>query len=344
MKTTKQKKQFGHIKKEERSEIFILLKKGYSSRRIAEALARNHSSISREVKENSTNGVYDPFKANHKAYVKRHNSKYQGMKIRNEPVLEKYIQDKLKTGTLSPEQIAGRIKSVDTNIPYVSYLGIYKYLYSELGQPFCQYLQSHRYRKRKRKSKKTKRDMIPNRISIDLRSKIATNRKEFGHFEGDTIVSGKKHHSKAALSVQLERKARYVGIRRVMNLKPITNNNAIKSMSANLAVFKSLTLDNGIENKEQEQLSKDLNIDIYFCDPYSSWQKGGVENINRWIRRFIPKGSNIADFTDEYIDFIETKLNNTPRKCLNFKTPLEVMTENNLLLPNSKNLAGAIEG
>lgn len=338
-------KQFGHIQKEERSEIFILLKKGYSYRRIAEALARNHSSISREIKNNSVNGIYDPFKANHKAYVNRHESKYQGMKIRNEPVLEKYIQDKLQIDKLSPEQIAGRIKNIDTQIPYVSYLGIYKYLYSELGQSFCQYLQSHRYRKRQRKTKKTSRDMIFNRISIDLRPQIATERKEFGHFEGDTIVSAKRHHSKAALSVQLERKARYVGIRRIMDLKPITNNNAIKSMSANLKVFKSLTLDNGIENKEQQQLSKDLNINIYFCNPYSSWQKGGVENINRWIRRFIPKGSNIADFSEEFVAFVETKLNNTPRKCLNFKTPLEVMIENNLLYPNQKiNPSGAIEG
>ena len=93
MKTTKNRKPFSHIKKEERSEIFILLKRGYLCRDIAEALSRNHSSISREIKNNSVNGSYDPFKANHKAYVNRHESKYQGMKIRNDPVLGNYVQN-----------------------------------------------------------------------------------------------------------------------------------------------------------------------------------------------------------------------------------------------------------
>jgi len=91
-----------------------------------------------------------------------------------------------------------------------------------------------------------------------------------------------------------------------------------------------LTLDNGIENRFYEK----LRISTFFCDPYSSWQKGGVENINGMIRRFIPKGSDISKYSDEFIRKVENILNNKPRKSLGYKTPKEVMLENGLLLKN----------
>ena len=90
----------------------------------------------------------------------------------------------------------------------------------------------------------------------------------------------------------------------------------------------SLTYDNGIENRLHDL----LNVATYFCDPYSSWQKGGVENVNGMIRKYIPKGSDISNYTDEYIAKVETILNNKPRKSLGYKTPKEVMIENNLLI------------
>lgn len=161
--------------------------------------------------------------------------------------------------------------------------------------------------------------MIPNRISIHHRPESINNNDYYGHFEGDTIVSGKRHKSKTSLSVILERKARYVKFRKIHNLKPQTNNQAIKSMSSHIKTFQSLTLDNGIENKAHEQLADDLHLQVYFCDPYCSWQKGAVENINRWIRKYVPKGSNIADFSNEYLAYVENKLNNTPENALTSK-------------------------
>jgi len=332
----------GHIKPAEQTEIYILLKKGYSKSDIADALDRCHTSIGREIKRNSENGIYNPRRAAQKARNRRKQSKYQGMKIRGKPELEKYVKEKLKL-LWTPEKIAGRLKNVDIHLPYISSKGIYKWLYSSFGQAYCKYLPKQRYNPRKRKKKKkTKREMIPNRIGIEHRSEAANERREYGHYEGDTIVSGKRHNSTASLSVITERKARYVGLKKIKNLKPKTNNRAIKRMGKKL-YRKTLTLDNGIENKAHEKLAVQMMIDIYFCDPYSSWQKGGVENVNGIIRRFIPKGADIADYSDAEIQKIEDYLNHTPRKCLNYKTPYEVMVENNLFL-NKSHPGCAIEG
>lgn len=320
----------GHIKKEERLEISILLKKGYSYRQIADALCRSHTAISREIRHNSIGSGYNPHRAQQKARNKRKCSKYQGMKVRLKPELEDYIKKKLQL-LWTPKKIAGRLKEIDTHLPYISSKGIYKWLYSSFGQAYCKYLLKRRYSPRKRRKKKCKREMIPNRVGIEYRSIAANERVEYGHFEGDTIVSAKRHHTSVSLVVLVDRKSRYVRMRKLMNLKPETNRIAIEAMAADM-YRKTLTLDNGIENKTHEIMAEHLSIDVYFCDPYSSWQKGSVENVNGIIRRFIPKGSNISDYTSHEIQMIEDWLNHTPRECLNFKTPYEVMMENNLFL------------
>lgn len=333
------KKPYSHITKTERLEIALLLRKGYSYRDMSAVLGRSHTSISREVTQNKVNGAYDPKKAHTKAQVRRKQSKYQGMKVRERPGLECYVQKKMKGGW-TPGSIAGRLQEIDTHLPYVSKDGIYKYLYSVWGQYYCQYLPSQRYKRRKRRGKKTKWTMIPNRVGIEQRSEEIEKRSCFGHFEGDTVVSGRRHRSNASLSVLYERKARYIDAKKIPDRKPESNNGAIASMAEKLTKFLSLTLDNGIENTKHEELQELLAILIYFCDPYASWQKGGVEQSNGLLRRFIPKGANIDDYTQEEIDMITMQLNNTPRKCLGYKTPMEVMQENNLLSPNYKTSIG----
>lgn len=321
----------GHIKPEEQKEIFILLEKGYNKSEIALALDRAHTSVGREIKRNSENGVYNPHRAKQKARNRRKCSKYQGMKLRGQPELETYVKEKLKL-LWTPEKIAGRLKEIDHHLPYISAKGIYKWLYSNFGQAYCEYLPKQRHKpKRKKSGKKTRREMIPNRVGIEHRSALANRRLEYGHYEGDTVVSGKKHHGSSSLSVINERKARYVKLRKIDNLKPETNNRAVEEMMLDLK-RKTFTLDNGIENKKHGKLSALLGIDIYFCDPYSSWQKGGVENVNGLIRRFIPKGADISLYTEAQIQTIENYLNHTPKKCLNYKTPHEVMIENDLFL------------
>jgi len=207
---------------------------------------------------------------------------------------------------------------------YASKTAIYEYLYSSYGQALCAYLYSKRYIKRKRKHQKTKKSLIPNRRGIEQRPEAVNLNKEYGHYEGDTIVSGKKTRSRAALVVIYERKAKYVDVRKISDLKPANNNKAVLEMQQSLKIL-TYTLDNGIENVKHEE----LGVLTFFCDPYSAWQKGGVENVNHLIRRFIHKGSDISQYSDTYIQTIVQRLNNTPRKSLNYQTPLEIMIENN---------------
>ena len=322
----KEKNKYTHITKSERLEIAILINKKYGIQDIARALERSPGGISKEIKNNRTHGVYDPHKAHAKARKKRSCSKAHGKKINANKELERYIVDKLKQDW-NPDEISGRMK-IDNELFYASKTAIYDWLYSMYGQRYCCYLASHRFRPKKKKKNKTKRVMIPNRIGIEHRSHAINQRSEYGHHEGDTIVSGKKTRSKTALTVIEERKAKYVNIRKIDNLKPDTFNESIKDILDKQKI-KSLTLDNGLENRYWEQLDIEK---VYFCDPYSSWQKGGVENINRMIRKYIPKGCNISKYSHRFIQKIEDILNNKPRKCLNYKTPLEVMEENNLLI------------
>lgn len=331
-----------HITDSDRSEISILLGKEHSRREIAEALGKSHTSIVREIQRNSTKAGYDPLAAKAKARTRRKQSKHQGMKVEDSAETRQYVVKHLKLHH-TPEEIAGRLKNVDTHVPYVSHEAIYKWLYSAYGQRYCFLLPSQRFKPRKRSGKKTERSMIPNRVGIEERPEEANARSEYGHYETDTIVSGKRSGSKAALDVLVERKARYTRLRRLPNLKPSTNNKALIRMTKDLRIS-TLTYDNGIENRNHEELALILMIKAYFCNPYSSWEKGTIENTNGRIRRFIPKGADLNDYSDAQIQKIEDWLNHTPRKCLCYKTPYEIMLENNRFISTSKTPTGAFEG
>lgn len=334
----KAKKSYSHIKKEERNEISILLKKGYSLADIADVLHRDKSTISREVKRNrrkirqkggTRDSSYEAKIAHFKARNRRRDARYQGKKIWQNKKLLNYLEKRIRKGW-NPEVVSGRM-TLENQPFYASKTAIYDFLYSPYGQYLCQHLPSRRYRRRKRRKKKTKKTLIPNRVGIELRPEVINLKREYGHFEGDTIVSGRKWQSKKAISVIYERALKYLDLKKINSLKPDLNNQAIEKMVEDLEVFQSLTLDNGIENTKYEELKKKLQIETYFCDPYSAWQKPGVENVNKLIRRYISKGSDIADYSDKYIENIAERLNNIPRKSLGYKTPKEVMIENGLL-------------
>lgn len=319
-------KRYLHIKKAERTEIAFLLKRGYGVRGIAEALGRGIGTISDEISRNSVKGMYDPKKAQHKAYVARLYSKYQGMKVVRHRELWDYVEDKLRQDW-SPEEIAGRIQNVDTRITYASYQAIYKFVYSVYGRGLERCL---RYKGKKRKPKgRVKITQLENRVFIEKRPQVIEKRARFGDWEGDFIVSGK--NGSGVLLVLHERKARYTIIRKIMSRSPALVNRYIQEMFGIVVCFNSLTLDNDIVFRKHEELSHLLDKPVYFCHPYHSWEKGGVENTNKLIRQYIPKSSDISQYTDREIQTIEDKLNNRPRKCLHYKTPVEVMMENNQL-------------
>jgi len=333
---------YSHLTQFDRDRIESLLNTGIKQKEIAKILKRDKSTISREINRhrrqrqgfrgkdlvNKKHGKYDAELAQHKAYVKRKYAKYQGKKIEQDDDLKKYIIKKLKKHW-SPDDISGRMKKDKLDF-YVNKNTIYEWLYSIYGQQYCQYLFMQRKRVKRRRKNKTKRQMIPYRVGIEHRPLKVDLKLESGHYEGDTIVSAKKYQSKKSLAVVYERKYKYCHLQKINNLKPKSFNSAIEKMKNNL-IIKSLTLDNGIENKNHYQ----LGMPTYFCDPYSSWQKPGVENINRLIRRFILKKSDIAQYSDEYIQQVMNILNHKPRKSLNYATPYECMLQAKLLKPNS---------
>ena len=196
-----------HITNAERSEIGILLHRHYSLREIAAVLGRSHSSILREIRRNSTNDTYDSDKAKTKARVRRIYSKYQGMKVRERIGLHRYIVDKLRRGW-TPELIAGRLQTHDGTVGTISTKGIYKWLHSVHGERYRRYLPGRRYlRAKKRRAVKATWD--PDRESIGKRPQEANDRSEFGHFEGDTVVSGRGKGT-VSLAVLVDRKSRFV--------------------------------------------------------------------------------------------------------------------------------------
>ena len=314
-------KTYTHLSLVERSQVEILRSKGYSLRDIGKVLDRNSGTICRELKRKA-NGEYNARKAHNKAYIKRKYSKYQGMKIRENMKLENYITKYLKQGW-SPEQISGRI-SKECSLPVVSHTTIYSWLRSVHGRQLEAELQKLK-RKRPKKARK-KVVQLEGRIFIDERPKSVNTREYFGDWEGDFIVSGKG--SKAALLVLHERKSRYVLIRKVRHKTTKEVEDTLADMIKPLSNFNSLTLDNDISFVHHEKISKELRAPIFFCHPYASWEKGGVENSNLYLRRWIPKGSDISKWSDEEIQNIETWMNSLPRKVIGYKTPEEVMIKN----------------
>lgn len=308
-----------HFTKSERDELSVLLKKGYSHRDIAAALGKDHSSITREINRNRVKGIYNPLKANQKARTRRKESKYQNMKINESSDFLRFLEEKLKEDW-TPEQIAGRWNRGHPFGPRFSFKSIYKYLYSILGQRLCRYLPSRHYGRRKRRGKKQKRLPVKNRVSIEKRPRVINERRRFGDFEGDVLGSPKTDQER--LPALLERLSRKLFAVKVPRLKYAVD--GFKQMLKPYhEILKSITFDNGPENARHLE----LETKTYFCHPFSSWEKGQVENTLGRLRRFIKKRSRLSQYTDQDIAAFVERMNNTPRKCLDFRTPNEVFKE-----------------
>jgi len=314
--------------KDERNEISILQKRGYSRRDIGHALGKNHSSIGREIKENSTNGVYFPEKAHEKAKVKRAKSKQLGMKVRKHPEFEEYLAEKMAK-KWTPEEVVGRWNEIDVHYDGITFSvpTVYKYLYSSWGQHLCKYLVSKRYRKKPKKNVSNGRrgPSIPAKTSIEERPERVNSREEFGHWEGDTL--GNIKSDQEVVAALCERKTRFLLVGKVPGLK-YTIEGFKFLLNPYHCIFRSLTLDNGVENIRYME----LNINhTYFCHPYSSWEKGSMENLFGRFRRFIPKKASLKNYSREDIAGFADIMNDTPRKCLGWKTPREAFKEQIIL-------------
>ena len=281
----------------ERSELQILHDKGYSARSIAKVLGRSPNTIATELQRNSyqadrrtppdKQGSYVAAYAKQKAYIRRRYATYQGRKIQGNDELRSFIVLKLSEHW-NPDEISGYLKLHPEQGYYASKTAIYEWLHSAYGQPYCEHLASHRYAKRKRKAKAPQRVMISGRIGIEQRPAVVDTRSWPGHWEGDTLVSGKRTRSLGAVAVLQERTTRLLVARSLPNLKP-----DVFAAAATVALHgkqaTTLTLDNGIENRHWQTIAAATGAEVYFCDPYSSWQKGSIENANKMLRRYLPK-------------------------------------------------------
>jgi IS30 family transposase len=313
------------LTRQERLEIEILLRKQYSCRAIAKALDRSPNTISYEIEINGGRKGYSAINANIYARTRKKMTRREWSKIEHNNSLRDYIIEGLRCHW-NPDEIAGKMKK--DNLPfYASKTAIYEWLRSYYGQQYCRYLYTQRYTKKKRK-KKTERVMIPQRVSIHERFIGADNRTRYGHWEQDTIVSRKG--CSGGLSSGIERKSRLVSATLVKSMSSYEHMEIINKQKEKYKTL-SFTFDNGIENKSHRL----LGVPTFFCDKYNSGQKGSVENANKMIRRYFPKGTNFRQIKQKEVDRIVEIINKKPRKILGYYSALEVASAGGVLLNSS---------
>jgi hypothetical protein len=219
---------------------------------------------------------------------------------------------------LSPEAIAGRLNAKEKNIVGISKDSIYRYVKSVYGRK----IEAHRKNKRRRRKKRIAiHPSIADRVFIDKRPGYINMRQRIGDCEGDFVVSGKG--GGGILLVVVDRRFRVTFLELILDVSIQAVHDAFVRIQQRFPGLKSLTLDNDILFRKHHELSLLLGVPIYFCHPYHSWEKGTVENVNKYIRRDIPKGTNLSKLTIPFIASLEQKLNRRPMKCLGYATPQE---------------------
>jgi IS30 family transposase len=311
---------YTHLTEDERIFLDRGLQKGFSLRAIARDLGRSASSLSREIKRNAHwKWGYLPEDAQ-KRYKGR--QKQKKSIIFNDQWLQTFVIEKLKR-LWTPHEIAGFLKNENPK-HYVCAETIYAFIYSPLGRR----LRLYKFLKRKHKnripkgSRKKRPSGIPNLIPLSKRPESANNRSEIGHLEGDLIINPGGN-----VAVLVERALRYTWA--IKNPSKHTDI-VMKGIKKKLdplpeAMKKSIAYDRGTEFAHHEILTQDTEMVTYFCRPHSPWEKGAVENTNGRLRRHIPKKSNISNLSQEELDRILDIMNNTPRKCLGYKTPQQAL-------------------
>lgn len=294
--------------------------KKYSLRSIAKSLKRAVSTISDEIKLNSVNGVYNPIKAQQKSYVRRRKAKYQGKKIAQNDQLRRFVEEKLMDDQ-SPAAIAGRIHRKEKLLPPpVSKESIYRYIRSPYGRNIERYRQQKRPKKWRRGAKKKKLD---GRVFIGERPQYINKRTRAGHTEADFIVSGKSGHG--ILLVVVDRKLRISFLELILTVTIAEVHKAFLRIKKRYPEMRTFTTDNDILFRHHKKLETLLTIKIYFCNPYHPWEKGAVENVNKYIRKDIPKGSDLSKYSKKFIASLEEKLNRRAMECLDYATPQEML-------------------
>jgi IS30 family transposase len=297
-----------------------------SIRSIARKLCRPASTVSREINRNGGYVHYRAADADHQAWVRTLRPK--PCKLADNKHFQRVISNKL-TIHWSPEQIAGWLmrRYPDEEHNRVSHETIYRSLFVQargvLKKELMQYLRSKRTIRRSRHAS-LKRDglgQIKDAVSIRERPASVEDRAVPGHWEGD-LIGGSENSYIATL---VERHSRYVMLVKVANKDTDSVVSALIKQSHKLPreLYKSLTWDRGKELSDHKRFTLATDIDVYFCDPQSPWQRGSNENTNRLLRQYLPKGTNLAVHSQADLNKIARQLNERPRKTLQFETPAD---------------------
>lgn len=319
---------YSHITEKERYVISHLVLAEFSLREIARRLGRHHTSISREIKRNrptyADDAVYWYYVTQPVAEERRHIAR--SFRRQNYKPLVEYVERKLRLDW-PPEAIAARIKIdyPDDERMRISHETIYRWVYLVAGEDGNLHDHLRRRHKKRRKQKRygSGRRFIPGRVSIDQRPAIVAERERFGDWEGDTLEGAR---GSGGLATHVERKSRYLIAAKLTDKKAATMNaGTIRAFTRLPRVMRqTLTVDNGSEFSQFKELEKKARLTVYFADPYAAWQRGTNENTNGLLRHYFPKGTDFRTISEEEIELVVKKVNNRPRKCLNYRTPHEV--------------------
>jgi IS30 family transposase len=309
---------------EERCEIARLHEGGQSIRKIAAALDRQPSTISRELNRNSGSKVgYRPSYAQQQAGARR----WSGSRLERDDALRETVLDRL-AGGWSPEQICGRL-ALDAGCPVISHESIYRFVHAQLKRTSDGRWRLYLPRGRLKRGWRNKGGGAPrftDRRSIHDRPAQADDRKTAGHWEADAMLFSKTGQ---AVLVAHERHSRITLLVRAPNLKAEPTAKALAALLEPMPpdMRQTITFDNGTEFARHYRLTRQLGIQTYFCDTRSPWQKGGVENAIGRLRRSLPRKTNLNALSNRAIDKLVAQYNNTPRKCLGFQTPAETFLQ-----------------
>jgi IS30 family transposase len=309
-------KRYHQISLKEREKIYLAYQNGQSMRQISIKLGRNVSSISREIKRNSCQTI--GYSADRADKFAKDRANKNILKIEKYPKLKTYIIERLKEDKWPPEAISGVLRLGKNDLPGISHESIYQFIYSKEGQKRKLY-QHLMYKRPQRQAKfsRTKRYKVPESKRITVRPEEINKRTVFGHAEGDlTFFAGSQSSN---IITTMERVSRIVKIAKNPNKTSISTSMKLSKICKDMG-YKSLTIDNGSEftNYGAIELS---GCEVYFCNPHSPWEKGSIERMHVFLHKFIPKKTNINDITAEKLQWAEDKLNNLPRKCLDYLTP-----------------------
>jgi IS30 family transposase len=247
------------------------------------------------------------------------------MRIVGEPELRAFIERELLKQQ-SPAAIAGRLATGIDGLPFASRDTIERFVRSVYGRQLEYEL--HVLKLRQKHGGRKKRppvESLSKRKSIDERPETIKNRERVGDVEADFIVSGKT--GSGYLLTAADRKIRIGFIRKLLPVSIASMELAFLDVKRAFPELQSVTTDNDLLFRCHERLEQLLGVPIYFCDPYSSWQKGTIENYNKQVRKYIPKGADISQYDEEYLHFVESRLNSRFMSVINYKTPAECLTE-----------------